>query len=32
MSDKKLSGAGLRGQSAGDTALCTVGQSGSGLT
>lgn len=32
MVDKKLSGAGLRGQSAGDTALCTVGQSGSGLT
>jgi len=30
--DKKLSGAGLRGQSAGETALCTVGQSGSGLT
>ncbi|WP_426417448.1 bifunctional 2-methylcitrate synthase/citrate synthase [Aestuariirhabdus sp. LZHN29] len=32
MSDKKLSGAGLRGQSAGETALCTVGQTGSGLT
>ena len=32
MTDKKLSGAGLRGQSAGETALCTVGQSGSGLT
>jgi len=32
MTDEKLSGAGLRGQSAGDTALCTVGQSGSGLT
>jgi len=32
MSDKKLSGAGLRGQSAGETALCTVGKSGSGLT
>jgi 2-methylcitrate synthase len=32
MTDKKLSGAGLRGQSAGDTALCTVGKSGSGLT
>jgi 2-methylcitrate synthase len=31
VADKKLSGAGLRGQSAGDTALCTVGQSGSGL-
>lgn len=29
---KKLSGAGLRGQSAGETALCTVGESGSGLT
>ena len=32
MVDKKLSGAGLRGQSAGSTALCTVGVSGSGLT
>ncbi len=32
MSDKKLTGAGLRGQSAGETALCTVGKSGSGLT
>jgi 2-methylcitrate synthase len=32
MVDKKLAGAGLRGQSAGDTALCTVGKSGSGLT
>ena len=32
MSDKKLSGAGLRGQSAGETSLCTVGKSGSGLT
>lgn len=32
MSDKKLSGAGLRGQSAGETALCTVDKSGSGLT
>lgn len=32
MVDKKLSGAGLRGQSAGETGLCTVGQSGSGLT
>ncbi|MGS0675678.1 bifunctional 2-methylcitrate synthase/citrate synthase [Shewanella sp. 125m-1] len=30
--DKKLSGAGLRGQSAGETSLCTVGKSGSGLT
>ncbi|MDO6783201.1 2-methylcitrate synthase [Neptunomonas phycophila] len=29
---KKLTGAGLRGQSAGETALCTVGQSGAGLT
>jgi len=29
---KELSGAGLRGQSAGDTALCTVGKSGTGLT
>ena len=29
---KKLSGAGLRGQSAGETALCTVGQTGAGLT
>ena len=32
MNDKKLQGAGLRGQSAGETALCTVGKSGSGLT
>ncbi|PKH98467.1 2-methylcitrate synthase [Shewanella sp. 11B5] len=32
MVDKKLSGAGLRGQSAGETKLCTVGKSGSGLT
>lgn len=32
MSNKKLSGAGLRGQSAGETKLCTVGKSGSGLT
>jgi len=32
MAEKKLSGAGLRGQSAGDTSLCTVGKSGSGLT
>ncbi|SHM42241.1 bifunctional 2-methylcitrate synthase/citrate synthase [Vreelandella subglaciescola] len=32
MADKKLSGAGLRGQSAGETALCTVGETGSGLT
>ncbi|MFT5562947.1 MAG: 2-methylcitrate synthase [Litorivivens sp.] len=32
MAEKKLSGAGLRGHSAGDTRLCTVGKSGSGLT
>ncbi len=32
MPEKKLSGAGLRGQSAGSTALCTVGKSGTGLT
>ncbi|USD66489.1 2-methylcitrate synthase [Vibrio sp. SCSIO 43136] len=32
MSDKKLGGAGLRGQSAGSTALCTVGKTGTGLT
>ena len=32
MTDKKLSGAGLRGQSAGETSLCTVGITGSGLT
>ena len=32
MVDKKLSGAGLRGQSAGQTALCTVGKTGTGLT
>ncbi|MEP1384778.1 MAG: 2-methylcitrate synthase [Paraglaciecola sp.] len=32
MVDKKLGGAGLRGQSAGETKLCTVGKSGSGLT
>lgn len=32
MVDKKLGGAGLRGQVAGETALCTVGKSGSGLT
>ena len=30
-SDPKLSGAGLRGQVAGQTALCTVGTQGSGL-
>ena len=29
---KELSGAGLRDQSAGETALCTVGKTGSGLT
>ncbi|MCC5872613.1 MAG: 2-methylcitrate synthase [Gammaproteobacteria bacterium] len=32
MVEKKLGGAGLRGQSAGTTALCTVGKTGSGLT
>jgi 2-methylcitrate synthase len=32
VADKKLSGAGLRGQSAGETTLCTVGKTGSGLT
>ena len=32
MVDKKLGGAGLRGQNAGDTALCTVGKTGTGLT
>jgi len=32
MSTKKVGGAGLRGQSAGETALCTVGVTGSGLT
>ncbi|TKB45880.1 bifunctional 2-methylcitrate synthase/citrate synthase [Thalassotalea mangrovi] len=32
MVDKKLGGAGLRGQSAGETKLCTVGKSGTGLT
>ncbi|WP_250657490.1 bifunctional 2-methylcitrate synthase/citrate synthase [Alkalimarinus coralli] len=32
MTGKKLTGAGLRGQSAGETKLCTVGKSGSGLT
>ena len=29
---KKVGGAGLRGQSAGETSICTVGVSGSGLT
>jgi len=32
MRDRKLDGAGLRGQSAGTTSLCTVGQTGTGLT
>ena len=32
MAEKKLSGAGLRGQSAGETALRTVGKTSSGLT
>ncbi|WP_048307978.1 2-methylcitrate synthase [Halomonas sp. PR-M31] len=32
MADKPTNGAGLRGQSAGSTALCTVGKEGSGLT
>jgi len=32
MADKKLGGAGLRGQVAGQTALCTVGKTGTGLT
>ena len=32
MADKKLGGAGLRGQVAGETALCTVDKTGSGLT
>ena len=32
MAEKKLSGAGLRGQVAGETALCTVGKTGTGLT
>ena len=32
MSEKKLGGAGLRGQVAGETALCTVGKTGTGLT
>lgn len=32
MAKKKLGGAGLRGQSAGETALCTVGKEGAGLT
>ncbi|TDR50553.1 2-methylcitrate synthase [Halomonas ventosae] len=32
MADKPVSSSGLRGQSAGTTALCTVGKTGSGLT
>ncbi|MFY0991398.1 bifunctional 2-methylcitrate synthase/citrate synthase [Halomonas sp. C05BenzN] len=32
MADKPVSSTGLRGQSAGTTALCTVGKSGAGLT
>ena len=32
MAQKVLSGAGLRGQSAGETELCTVGLTGTGLT
>ncbi len=32
MATKQLSGAGLRGQVAGETELCTVGKTGSGLT
>lgn len=32
MAEKKLSGAGLRGQVAGETSLCTVGKTGTGLT
>ncbi|NKB32004.1 MAG: 2-methylcitrate synthase [Pseudomonadales bacterium] len=32
MADKKLGGAGLRGQVAGETSLCTVGKTGTGLT
>ena len=32
MSGKKMGGAGLRGQSAGETSICTVGVTGSGLT
>ena len=32
VSKKELGGAGLRGQSAGETSICTVGKSGSGLT
>lgn len=32
MPNKELGGAGLRGQSAGSTSLCTVGKTGTGLT
>jgi 2-methylcitrate synthase len=32
MAEKKLTGAGLRGQVAGETSLCTVGKTGTGLT
>ena len=32
MADKKSAGAGLRGQVAGETSLCTVGKTGTGLT
>lgn len=32
MADKALGGAGLRGQIAGETSLCTVGKTGTGLT
>ena len=32
MAEKKLGGAGMRGQCAGETALCTVGKEGAGLT
>ncbi len=32
MPNSAIGGAGLRGQSAGTTALCTVGKSGTGLT
>jgi len=32
VSGKKMGGAGLRGQSAGETSICTVGVTGSGLT
>ena len=32
MIDKKLTGSGLRGQDAGETSLCTVGKTGTGLT